>query len=112
MAEQLDMGRLNLQDSQHAPPNGFNGERSAYIPPHLRGRPGGAPPQGPPPMMNGGGPGMGGSAWGPAPGGPAPGPGPAYVFSIIPQQTLANQSQWSLRRSSPTTDERRRRQLG
>jgi ATP-dependent RNA helicase DDX3X len=77
MAEQLDMGRLNLNDSQHAP-NGFNGERSAYIPPHLRGRPGGAPPPmaGPPPMMNGGGPGAGGSAWGPAPGaggGPAPG---------------------------------------
>ncbi|KAH7069532.1 ATP-dependent RNA helicase DED1 [Paraphoma chrysanthemicola] len=74
MAEQLDMGRLNLNDSQHAP-NGFNGERSAYIPPHLRGRPGGAPPMngGPPPMMNGGGPGVGGSAWGPAPGGPPPG---------------------------------------
>ncbi|CAO2649171.1 Nn.00g101200.m01.CDS01 [Neocucurbitaria sp. VM-36] len=71
MAEQLDMGRLNLNDSQHAP-NGFNGERSAYIPPHLRGRPqpaggpGPAPMDGPP-MMNGGG-GLGGSAWGPAPG--------------------------------------------
>ncbi|KAH8726218.1 P-loop containing nucleoside triphosphate hydrolase protein [Phaeosphaeriaceae sp. PMI808] len=74
MAEQLDMGRLNLNDSQHAP-NGFNGERSAYIPPHLRGRPQPAGPpmnNGPPPMMNGGGGGVGGSAWGPTPGGPAP----------------------------------------
>jgi ATP-dependent RNA helicase DDX3X len=75
MAEQLDMGRLNLNDSQHAPQNGFNGERSAYIPPHLRGRPQGGPPMngGPPPMMNGGA-GMGNSAWGPAPGGPGPAP--------------------------------------
>lgn len=76
MAEQLDMGRLNLNDSQHAPQqNGFgHQERSAYIPPHLRGR-GGAPPPmngGPPPAVNGGGPGLGGSAWGPAPGGPVP----------------------------------------
>ncbi|KAI4663879.1 DEAD-box ATP-dependent RNA helicase [Alternaria triticimaculans] len=68
MAEQLDMGRLNINDSQHNPQNGFNGERSAYIPPHLRGRPQGgpggpAPMDGPPPMMNGGG--LGGSAWGP-----------------------------------------------
>ena len=72
------MGRLNLNDSQHAP-NGFNGERSAYIPPHLRGRPapaggpGPAPMDGPPPMMNGGG-GLGGSAWGPAPGRSVDGP--------------------------------------
>jgi ATP-dependent RNA helicase DDX3X len=82
MAEQLDMGRLNLNDSQHAP-NGFNGERSAYIPPHLRGRPGGqAPPPmaGPPPMANGGAPGPGGNAWGPAPGGP----GPAFVLPHTP----------------------------
>ncbi|KAF1929731.1 DEAD-domain-containing protein [Didymella exigua CBS 183.55] len=71
MAEQLDMGRLNLNESQHAPQqNGFgHQERSAYIPPHLRSRGGGPPPMnaGPPPM-NGGGPGLGGSAWGPAPG--------------------------------------------
>lgn len=70
MAEQLDMGRLNINEPQHAPQqNGFNQERSAYIPPHLRGRPGGAPPpMDGPPMMNGaGGPGLGGSAWGPAP---------------------------------------------
>ncbi|PWO23679.1 AcoB, Pyruvate2-oxoglutarate dehydrogenase [Pyrenophora tritici-repentis] len=78
MAEQLDMGRLNINDSQHNPQNGFNGERSAYIPPHLRGRPQGgpdgpgpAPMDGPPPMMNGGG-GLGGSAWGPAGHGPPP----------------------------------------
>jgi ATP-dependent RNA helicase DDX3X len=72
MADQIDMGRLNLNDSQHAPQNGFPGERSAYIPPHLRGRPqpaGGPPMNGAPPMMNGGSPGMGGGAWGPAPGG-------------------------------------------
>jgi ATP-dependent RNA helicase DDX3X len=81
MAEQLDMGRLNLNDSQHAPQNGFNGERSAYIPPHLRGRPQGGPPpmSGPPPMMNGGAPGAGGSAWGPAPGAGGPGPVPGLV---------------------------------
>jgi len=69
MAEQLDMGRLNINDSQHAPQQngGFNQERSAYIPPHLRGRPGGAPPamDAAPPMMNGGAPGAGGGAWGP-----------------------------------------------
>ncbi|KAJ4380119.1 DEAD-box ATP-dependent RNA helicase [Didymella sp. IMI 355093] len=70
MAEQLDMGRLNLNDSQHAPQqNGFgHQERSAYIPPHLRGRGGGPPPMnGGPSPMNGG-PGLGNSAWGPAPG--------------------------------------------
>ncbi|KAF3032858.1 DEAD-box ATP-dependent RNA helicase [Didymella heteroderae] len=82
MAEQLDMGRLNLNDSQHAPQqNGFgHQERSAYIPPHLRGRAGGPPPtNGGPPPMNGGGPGLGNSAWGPGPqqggrgyGGPPP----------------------------------------
>ncbi|KAF9692548.1 hypothetical protein EKO04_009722 [Ascochyta lentis] len=83
MAEQLDMGRLNLNDSQHAPQqNGFgHQERSAYIPPHLRGRPGGGPPpmDGPPPMNGGPGPGPGGNAWGPGPqqggrgyGGPPP----------------------------------------
>ena len=69
MAEQLDMGRLNLNDSQHAPQqNGFgHQERSAYIPPHLRGRPGGAAPpmNGGPPPMNGGAP--AGGAWGPGP---------------------------------------------
>ena len=67
MADQLDMGRLNLSDSKHAP-GGGNFERSAYIPPHLRNRPGAAaaPPMDGPPMMNGGG-GPDGSAWGPAP---------------------------------------------
>ncbi|CAI9634923.1 dead-domain-containing protein [Alternaria burnsii] len=71
MADQLDMGRLNINESQHNNQNGFNGERSAYIPPHLRGRPQGgpAPMDGPPPMMNGGG-GLGGSAWGPGGQGP------------------------------------------
>jgi ATP-dependent RNA helicase DDX3X len=67
MAEQLDMGRLSLNDSQHAPSNGFP-DRAAYIPPHLRGRsqtPSGPPMDGPPPMMNGGGMNgnLNGSAW-------------------------------------------------
>lgn len=67
MAEQLDMGRLSLNDSQHAPSNGFP-DRAAYIPPHLRGRsqtPSGLPMDGPPPMMNGGGMNgnLNGSAW-------------------------------------------------
>lgn len=59
MADSINMNGLSLNDSQHAPPpgqqqNGF-AERSAYIPPHLRGR-GGPPPSagpgfdgGPPP---------------------------------------------------------------
>ncbi|EMD90908.1 hypothetical protein COCC4DRAFT_194711 [Bipolaris maydis ATCC 48331] len=75
MAEQLDMGRLNINDSQHNPQNGFSGERSAYIPPHLRGRPQGGPggpaPMDGPPMMNGGPPmngnNGGGGGWANAP---------------------------------------------
>ncbi|KAL6156114.1 DEAD-box ATP-dependent RNA helicase [Exserohilum turcicum] len=76
MADQLDMGRLNINDSQHNSQNGFSGERSAYIPPHLRGRQGG--PGGPaqmdgPPMANGGGGGgLNSSAWGPGGHGPPP----------------------------------------
>lgn len=69
------MGGMSLQESQHAPkggqPNGF-AERSAYIPPHMRGQQRGPPPPGPgpaafdgpapgPPMGNG----MNGSAWAP-----------------------------------------------
>lgn len=54
MADQVNMAGLSLKDSQHAPPadhqgpqsNGF-GERSAYIPPHMRQRGGGPPQQGP-----------------------------------------------------------------
>ncbi|CAK4034554.1 ATP-dependent RNA helicase DED1 [Lecanosticta acicola] len=71
MAEQLNMNGLSLKDSAHAPPpgpaqppqqqnGGFNGERSAYIPPHMRQRGGGGPPagrpngfDGPPPGPNG-----------------------------------------------------------
>ncbi len=60
MADQLNMNGLSLKDSQHAPQNGApqqNGfqERSAYIPPHMRGKMGGAPNgfDGPPPMTNG-----------------------------------------------------------
>ncbi|KAF2644180.1 DEAD-domain-containing protein, partial [Massarina eburnea CBS 473.64] len=78
MADQLDIGRMSLQDSQHAP-GGFQPERSAYIPPHMRGKPQAGPPpamdgpppmmDGPPPMMNSGGPGLNNSAWGPTRGG-------------------------------------------
>lgn len=68
MADQLKMGNLSLNESQHAPQNGGFTERAAYIPPHLRNRP---PPaamdgghvamNGAPPPMNGGG---GGGSWG------------------------------------------------
>ncbi|KAK4561186.1 DEAD-box ATP-dependent RNA helicase [Recurvomyces mirabilis] len=72
MADQLNMNGLSLKDSQHAPQqNGF-GERSAYIPPHMRGAPRAGGPAGPPPggFEDGpGGPpaaqGMNGSAWAP-----------------------------------------------
>jgi len=62
------MNGLSLHDSQHAPQgNGF-GERSAYIPPHMRGARGGPPAGmengGPPPMSNGSN-GLNGSAWAP-----------------------------------------------
>ncbi len=65
MADHIDMGRLSLNESQHAPQgNGFP-DRAAYIPPHLRGsRPppaGGPAMDGPRPAMNGGG--MNGGAW-------------------------------------------------
>lgn len=60
MAEQLNMNGLSLADSQHAGPNGFHGaERSAYIPPHARNAPRGAPApaanglDGAPPAVNG-----------------------------------------------------------
>lgn len=65
MADQLNMAGMSLQDSQHAPkPGQQNGgfqERSAYIPPHMRGQRGPAPGppggfSGPPPgAMNGNG---------------------------------------------------------
>ena len=59
MADQLNMGTLNL---------GGAGEPRSYIPPHMRGKMGGpapaGPPNGGPPPMNGG---INGSAWaGPA----------------------------------------------
>lgn len=66
MADQLNMGGLNLGDGQQ-------GGRS-YIPPHMRRQGGGPPPMNGPapngPVPNGPAPG------GPAPGGPAPAPGP------------------------------------
>lgn len=42
MADQLNMGGLSLNGSQHAPgQNGFGGQQSSYIPPHMRGQRGG-----------------------------------------------------------------------
>lgn len=72
MADQINMGKLTLNDSQHAQPqgpNGFHGqERSAYIPPHARGSTRGPAPAAAPaagfdgaPAMNGGAP--NGGAW-------------------------------------------------
>jgi ATP-dependent RNA helicase DDX3X len=52
MAEQLNMNGLNLNGP---------GEPRSYIPPHMRGKMGGAPAaNGGPPALNGG---IGGSAW-------------------------------------------------
>jgi len=56
MAEQLNMNGLSL------------GEQRSYIPPHMRGKMGGAPPAGPPPMDGPGpavsaGSGLNASAW-------------------------------------------------
>jgi ATP-dependent RNA helicase DDX3X len=59
MADGLQMGNLSLQDSQHAPQGGPPG-RAAYIPPHLRGRPGGASMDGPAAAAPPPGPGAGG----------------------------------------------------
>ncbi|KAF4554073.1 ATP-dependent RNA helicase DED1 [Elsinoe fawcettii] len=56
MADNLNMQGLSLKDSQHAPqgPNGhFEGGRSAYIPPHMRGAPGPRQNGPPPPAANG-----------------------------------------------------------
>jgi ATP-dependent RNA helicase DDX3X len=55
MADQLNMGGLSLGDSQHAAGGpGSGGGRSAYIPPHLRGRMDGPSPASP---------GMSSSSW-------------------------------------------------
>lgn len=64
MAEQLNMGGLSLQDSQHANGGGggFGAGRSAYVPPHARG---GAPTRGPAPAGEPANGGLDGSAWGP-----------------------------------------------
>ncbi|KAI9890017.1 MAG: DEAD-box ATP-dependent RNA helicase [Vezdaea aestivalis] len=76
MADQINMNGLSLDDSQHA--NGYaggpglnqGGSRPAYIPPHMRGKPGSGPvPMAGPPMdgpimNNGGAPAnMQGNAW-------------------------------------------------
>ncbi|GAB7359380.1 hypothetical protein MBLNU230_g6031t1 [Neophaeotheca triangularis] len=77
MADGLNMNGLSIKDNQQGPPNGqANGfERSAYVPPHMRGARGpagpGGPPPGPPPAgFNGPPPGPmpngGGGAWPPA----------------------------------------------
>ncbi|KAH6892266.1 ATP-dependent RNA helicase ded1 [Thelonectria olida] len=75
MADQLNMGALNLGPDGGAPQGGANQPRS-YIPPHMRSRPGGPPAPGPAPgpgptpseaaPVNGGPPaanGLGNSAW-------------------------------------------------
>ncbi|GAB7349671.1 hypothetical protein MBLNU459_g0344t1 [Dothideomycetes sp. NU459] len=100
MAEQLNMNKLTLNDSQHAQPqgpNGFHGqERSAYIPPHARNS-----HRGPPaaaaagldgaPAMNGGAP--NGGAWptpqqnGFAAGGPPPAGGAGGNWGSAPAFT-------------------------
>lgn len=69
MADSLKIQNLSLNDSQHAPngPPAASG-RSAYIPPHLRGRSMNAGPGPVPAPMDG-----------PAPGGP-PGPTPAGAW--------------------------------
>lgn len=54
MADQLNMGGLSINDSQHAPKGNGGFERSAYIPPHLRNRGPPPPMDAAPPMMNGG----------------------------------------------------------
>ncbi|KAH7305153.1 ATP-dependent RNA helicase ded1 [Rhexocercosporidium sp. MPI-PUGE-AT-0058] len=82
MADQLNMGNLNL---------GGAGEPRSYIPPHMRGKMGGpgpaGPPNGGPPPMNGGG--INGSAWaGPTPNGfAADGPRPAGNWANAPDFT-------------------------
>ncbi|KAF2262515.1 DEAD-domain-containing protein [Lojkania enalia] len=72
MADQLDIGRMSLNDSKHAPGGNNFPDRAAYIPPHLRRQTATSPAPGmdggPPPMMNGAGGGIGGSAWGPGAG--------------------------------------------
>ncbi|RYO98487.1 hypothetical protein DL764_007083 [Monosporascus ibericus] len=69
MADQLNMGGLSLADQQQGPP-----QPRSYIPPHMRGKMGGA--------NNAMGPGPG-----PAPG-PAPGPSPAAMNGL-------NNSAWA-----------------
>ena len=66
MADHLNMNGLSLGDSRHAANGAGPGGRPAYIPPHLRSRPGGPPPM----NMDGAGPtpagasaGLNGSAW-------------------------------------------------
>ena len=71
MGDQLNMNGLSLNDSAHAPGGQQNGmERSAYIPPHMRGQARGPAPPGGPNGFDGGPPGpgpngMNGSAWAP-----------------------------------------------
>ncbi|KAJ5614265.1 ATP dependent RNA helicase [Penicillium herquei] len=61
MADGLQMGNLSINDSQHAPQASNAPGRAAYIPPHLRQRPGANVDAGPAPA----GPGYGGPRNGP-----------------------------------------------
>ncbi|EED15249.1 ATP dependent RNA helicase (Dbp1), putative [Talaromyces stipitatus ATCC 10500] len=83
MADSLKIQNLSLNDSQHAPngPPAANG-RSAYIPPHLRGRNVSAGPS--PSPMDGAGAGAGAG-----PGGP-PGPTPAGAWGNGPRAPPRN----------------------
>ncbi|PSS22734.1 hypothetical protein M430DRAFT_56629 [Amorphotheca resinae ATCC 22711] len=79
MADQLNMSGLSL--------NGPGGEQRSYIPPHMRGKMGGAPQglNGGPPPMNGG---INGSAWAsPAAGNYPDGPRPAGNWANAPDFT-------------------------
>ncbi|KAJ6031278.1 ATP dependent RNA helicase [Penicillium herquei] len=62
MADGLQMGNLSINESQHAPQASNAPGRAAYIPPHLRSRPGASVDAGPAPA---GGPGYGGPRNGP-----------------------------------------------
>ncbi|RYO79867.1 hypothetical protein DL762_007927 [Monosporascus cannonballus] len=110
MADQLNMGGLSLADQQQGPP-----QPRSYIPPHMRGKMGGAnnamgpgpapgPVPGPPPAaMNG----LNNSAWAgnnsydarPAPGGWAGpnGPGPDGPNPGYPPQRHGHQGGWNNR---------------
>jgi ATP-dependent RNA helicase DDX3X len=76
MADNLRMGSLSINDHAQGGMGGGPGGRTAYIPPHLRGRSGhpmgldgsqsGGSPTPPPTAQNTNSAGLNASAWGPA----------------------------------------------